>query len=413
MKITMKTVIVPSLTLVLLAGANMAAAEITVIKELPWKESTISSGSGSTGYTQEESETAWGDILRWEGYDPDAVGFDWSSTELVFSGGYDLPEAPYPSDTYTGEAFISEFNGPFGNIQALNTLLDSTGGGAVEFYQFSDFSWFSVGKNTLDVHFASIGSSYPNLDFLSGIKPTYGIYIIDNQGALTDISGLDSLGSIQSGPADIDYSGQFFLQQAMNIESGADALSSLDSVADSFSLIFLPFTDLSMFSGLSDSGNPDLNITVRTMLNLTSFAGGLDQIASADSVAIYSNPLLVDIDGFNGLNEVRYLLIQGLPSLSTITGLSSLSTADEVEANGNALTNLDFLSSLSSVRLINVQQNPLVDISGLADLTGFELLRIDAGGYSPLSSSTAFCTYVAVDSSVIQGGASASDVCGS
>ena len=118
-------------------------------------------------------------------------------------------------------------------------------------------------------------------------------------------------------------------------------------------------------------------LEIKNNPQLTSIAG-LSTVTSADpasAVVISNNPLLISVDGLAGLSSLGGLILQDNASLADLSGTSAITSIDGIEgslviANNDALTDLDDLNNLGAVNGLAIVDNAMLSsISGLSNLT--------------------------------------------
>ena len=225
-----------------------------------------------------------------------------------------------------------------------------------------------------------------NLLGLAALTEATGNLVIQNNGALINLDGLESLyvaGDlvISGNPAltEIDALDALLFISRLEISNNdsLETISDLNLVESVYAEVTIEgnealrnisgFNSLSLIEGIRLQNNPAL-------FEL----GGFQSLTHVDGpLVILDNPSLSNLDGFGSLNSILvHLWIRGNHSLKDLDGLHSLNSVGgwvNIDSN-DALTNLDGLRSLTSVgeELFAVgDDNVYVDVRSNPSLRSF------------------------------------------
>ncbi len=207
--------------------------------------------------------------------------------------------------------------------------------------------WMEINNNT----------ALSSIAGLSNLATVGGPLVIDGNGTLTNVTGLDGLGSLPggalilrnnanltnlSGLSNLTSIGASLVIENNDALTSLSDLSGLTSVASNISII--DNNALASISGLSGIAGFSAGLNIRRNNSLASLQG-LAGITSLTSLVMDFNPLLANVDGLSNLASVgnggASLFIDNNASLTNINGLSALLSVDaDVEITNNSMLNL-------------------------------------------------------------------------
>jgi hypothetical protein len=244
----------------------------------------------------------------------------------------------------TGILFISSISSNITNLDHLSTLT-------------------SVGQNLL----IDRQRFLENINGLSHLQSVAGIFSIDDCPSLKNIDGLSGLQSVQS----FELGGQFDGNPHIKNINGLANLTTCHSIKieDNDSLTNIdPLLHFSSFTGQLIVTNNAMLTNVDALSNVTTVAQELHVGGSH----------LSSINGLSNLTSVGDLTIGGIlaidagaPLLTTLDPLANLATINgNLEIGRTGVTNLNAFTNISQVHFLILDGNDaLTDIGGLGNIT--------------------------------------------
>lgn len=248
-----------------------------------------------------------------------------------------------------------------------------------------------------------------NLNALANLTSVGQSLLIDENDALTSISGLTNLNSLGrtlriarnpkltnlNGLANLNEAQQVLLYDNSGLTDigGLANLTSLTGVLSIYKNVALTNLDgltniIRVGGDLEISSNTEL-ADISALANLTDIGGWLlidrnnlltniDALVNVTSVGplihMFSNPAMTNIDGLASLTNVGRVAISDHAGLVNIDGLANVTNVEmSIDVYDNpALTNIDGLANVSSVGQLTIRENSsLMECSAVAPLLGW------------------------------------------
>jgi hypothetical protein len=263
----------------------------------------------------------------------------------------------------------------------------------------------------------------PALTSLSGLKNLTSAQhlLIYTNNLLTDLAGLEKLKSVSGathirynqnlvnlkGLDSLAYASTFFITNN-DLLTSMTGLGSLETVTDILSVgsnkslaSFTGLSSLTSVSRINISGNDTLTdlsglesltsvgyqMHVSSNRNLTSF-NGLTNLTYLSEAYLSDNNLMSDLSGLESVTSVYWLVVGENKGLTSLSGLHNLTSATNfIIRRNNLLTDLSGLENLMNVGWLQVSDNPeLRSLSGLGTGTNVNssgrLTSLTIGGLS-------------------------------
>ena len=248
------------------------------------------------------------------------------------------------------------------NAQVFNGQKDLNTQDAVDFLGsqgFTEISGLLLIRNSSDI---------TDLSPLSSLTSVGGL-IIEKNTALTNLNGLQNITTVGGSPTQLGLR----INENTNL-TDLSGLSGVQQVPDGVFITRNPL--LTTLNGLQITDTAFLDISENNnLINLS----GLNNVVSISNLRLIRNPVLTDLSSLSGIQQISEdVLITENQSLTTLSGLQ-FTSADRVLINGNnSLINLNGLQNLVSVTtILQIVLNPqLTDLSGLNSLTSANEIQI-------------------------------------
>ncbi len=209
-------------------------------------------------------------------------------------------------------------------------------------------------------------SGHDDLTSLSGLNSSIEVtqkLTVSNNPKLSDLSGLEGLTKahdvfIQSNESLTSLQG---LHNLVNL-SGRAGISNNSVLAG--------------LSGLSKLRNVEETFRISRNPKLLNFQG-LNAFRSCDKLSIYENPALINFQGISNLNTVKTFEVKDNLSLENFSGLGGALNFTEIFIENNGIVNFDGFSGLGETTYFMIENNSqLVNFVGLENMSTVQYFYI-------------------------------------
>lgn len=247
------------------------------------------------------------------------------------------------------------------------------------------------GSIIIGPNYGAVNDPIVDLSALSCLREVSGTLIISGCNELKTLHGLENLQIVQE-RIGIDLNPELTnLEGLNNIDtissllitgnSKLTNLSGLENLKYCWSLINISGNDvLNEINALSNVTNTSaIEISNNPLLENLSVFNNLENTV-LNFLLVRDNLSLLNLDGFQGMNEINYIEITGNPKLQTLSELSNIThilNSLIIERN-DALTDFEAFSSIEVLdRTLSIQQNPVLtnvdELSGLTSTADFNI----------------------------------------
>jgi hypothetical protein len=245
----------------------------------------------------------------------------------------------------------------------------------------SQLNSFNATCKTVNGDITISGSDITDLAPLQNIEVINGKLTIQNNPALTNLSGLKNLTSAQhlliytnnllTDLAGLEKLKSVFGATHIRYNPNLVNLKGLDSLAYASTFYITNNDLLTSMSGLGSLETVTDILSVGSNKSLASFIG-LNNLTSVSRINISGNDTLTDLSGLESLTSVGYQMhVSSNRNLTSFKGLTNLTYLSEAYlSDNNLMTELSGLESVTSVYWLVVGENKgLTTLTGLHNLT--------------------------------------------
>jgi Receptor L domain. len=172
--------------------------------------------------------------------------------------------------------------------------------------------------------------------------------------------------------------------------SDFDGLENVSTVGQMGAIVIRDNTNLSNISGLANIVGFDRSILIRNNPNLTSLSG-IEWLVNCTSINIIDNSTLSDLSGLNNLTTADAVFIRG-GAFTDLTGLENLISVSSFFSliNNASLTDISALNSNLNVGSINILNNGILSDCAIQAVCN----HLDNGGTTNISGNAPGCSSV-------------------
>lgn len=202
---------------------------------------------------------------------------------------------------------------------------------------------------------------------LNNLEITRGASNIIDNDALLNLEGLDSYNAASAG--------ELRIAGCDNLKN----LSGLDNLTFIGSILYIgsnsKLNDISALNNLETLGYKIIYIEENaSLVNIT----GFNKIEELENLEIQVNNSFKKIDGFNNLKYIKYLSFVANHNMESLPNFQNLESVDDLTISGeNSLQNLEGLKSITSLGDLSIYKCPqLINLNGLENLTSLKSFYI-------------------------------------